>query len=251
MLRGIYTAAAGMLNTQLAVDTMANNVANVNTTGFKARYVQYQAYPEIQMSRIDDEGSQEIGKLTTGVEIIGTPLHFSQGHLQPTGNALDVAVDGDGFLVVQLPNGETGYTRNGSLKLNQQNELTSEGHYKVLDAGGNPITVPENAGKIVIQEDGTISTEAGQSFGKLQMVRFSNPKGLHQLGDSIFKGENPIDVQAAKGGSGFRQGYIERSNTNIVHEMIQSITGMRLYEGLQRTISTQKETLDKAVNEFR
>ena len=82
MLRGIYTAASGMLNTQLAVDTMANNVANVNTTGFKARYVQYQAYPEIQMSRIDDNGSQEIGKLTTGVEIIGTPLHFSQGHLQ-------------------------------------------------------------------------------------------------------------------------------------------------------------------------
>jgi flagellar basal-body rod protein FlgG len=250
MLRGIYTAASGMLNTQLAVDTMANNVANVNTTGFKARYVQYQAYPEIQMSRIDDNGSQEIGKLTTGVEIIGTPLHFSQGHLQPTGNALDVAVDGDGFMVVKLPNGETAYTRNGSLKLNQQNQLTTEGQYPVLDAGGNAITVPEGAGKIVITEDGTLSTEAGQAFGKLQMVRFSNPKGLHQLGNSLFKGDTPIEVQSGKGSS-FKQGYVERSNTNIVHEMIQSITGMRLYESLQRTISTQKETLEKAVNEFR
>jgi flagellar basal-body rod protein FlgG len=250
MLRGIYTAASGMLNTQLAVDTMANNVANVNTIGFKARYVQYQAYPEIQMSRIDDNGSQEIGKLTTGVEIIGTPLHFSQGHLQPTGNALDVAVDGDGFMVVKLPNGETAYTRNGSLKLNQQNQLTTEGQYPVLDAGGNAITVPEGAGKIVITEDGTLSTEAGQAFGKLQMVRFSNPKGLHQLGNSLFKGDTPIEVQSGKGSS-FKQGYVERSNTNIVHEMIQSITGMRLYESLQRTISTQKETLEKAVNEFR
>ena len=250
MLRGIYTAASGMLNTQLAVDTLANNVANVNTTGFKARYVQYQSYPEIQMSRLDDAGPQAIGSLTNGVEIIGTPVHFSQGHLQPTGNALDVGVDGDGFMAVKLPNGETGYTRNGSLKMNQQRELTSEGQYPVLDAGGNAITVPEGAGKIVITEDGTISTEAGQAFGKLQMVRFSNPKGLHQLGDSIFKGENPQDVQAGKGSS-FKQGYVERSNTNIVHEMIQSITGMRLYESLQRTISTQKETLDKAVNEFR
>ena len=250
MLRGIYTAAAGMLNTQLAVDTMANNVANVNTTGFKARYVQYQAYPEIQISRIDDGGSQEIGKLTTGVEIIGTPLHFSQGHLQPTGNALDVAVDGEGFLTVQLPNGETAYTRNGSLKLNENRELISEGQYKVLDLGGNPINIPSNAGKIVIAEDGTISGESGAAIGKLHMVRFSNPKGLHQLGDSLFKGDDPIDAQAGQVSS-FKQGYVERSNTNIVHEMIQSITGMRLYESLQRTISTQKETLDKAINELK
>jgi flagellar basal body rod protein FlgG len=120
----------------------------------------------------------------------------------------------------------------------------------VLDSGGNAITVPEGAGKIVITEDGTLSTEAGQAFGKLQMVRFSNPKGLHQLGNSLFKGDTPIEVQSGKGSS-FKQGYVERSNTNIVHEMIQSITGMRLYESLQRTISTQKETLEKAVNEFR
>jgi flagellar basal-body rod protein FlgG len=250
MLRGIYTAASGMMNLQMATDTLANNIANVNTTGFKSRYVQYQAFPEISVSRVDRSGAPDIGQLTTGVEIVGTPLHFSQGTLQPTGNPLDVAIDGQGFLAVALPNGETGYTRNGNLKLNENRELTIEGQYKVLDRSNNPMVLPPEAKKVVITEDGNVSTEAGQPIGQLRLVRFSNPKGLHAQGDSIFRGDNPIDIENGQGAK-VVQGYVERSNTNVVHEMIQSITGMRLYESLQKSINTQSATLEKAVNDLK
>ncbi len=250
MLRGIYTAASGMTNVQLATDTLANNIANVNTTAYKARYVQYQAYPEIAMSRVDSSGTAEVGKLTTGVEIVGTPLHISQGALQPTANPMDVAIDGDGFFAVELPNGEIGYTRNGKLKLNQANELVVDGGVKILDANGSPIVVQPDYRKLTITEDGTLHTEAGQAFARLKLVRFSNPKGLQAQGDSIYRGENPVDIPPGQGGA-IMQGYIERSNTNVVHEMIQSISGMRLYESLQKSINTQSGTLGKAINELR
>jgi flagellar basal body rod protein FlgG len=249
MLRGIYTAAAGMLSVQVATDTLANNIANVNTTGYKARYVQYQATPETNIAQLSQDSPKAIGTLTTGVEIIGTPVHFSQGHLQPTSNPLDIAIDGEGLFAVQLPNGEEGYTRNGSMRVNDANELVVDGGAKVLNNQNQPIVLPENTKKIVIQEDGTLATEAGQALGKFRLVRFANPKGLHKLGDSIFKGENPIEMQGGKGGR-VMQGYLERSNTNVVHEMIQNITGLRLYESLQRSISTQSKTLEKTINEI-
>jgi flagellar basal body rod protein FlgG len=249
MLRGIYTAASGMLSVQVATDTLANNIANVNTVGYKTRYAQYQASPEISMTRMQNSERKDVGQLTTGVDIIGTPIHFSQGHLQPTANPLDIAIDGDGLLAVELPNGDIGYTRNGSLKINENNELVIEGGAKLLDDNNTPIVMPESVKKLIIQQDGSIRTETGESLAQLRMVTFANLKGLHKLGDSIFTGENPIELTKGQGGR-VMQGYLEGSNTNVVHEMIQNITGLRLYESLQKSISTQSKTLEKTINEI-
>jgi flagellar basal-body rod protein FlgF len=249
MLRGIYTAASGMLSVQVATDTLANNIANVNTVGYKTRYAQYQASPEVSITRMQNNERKQVGELTTGVDIIGTPIHFSQGHLQATANPLDIAIDGDGLFAVQLPSGEIGYTRNGSLKLNQNNELVIEGGAKLLDENNTPIVMPKTLKKVVIQEDGSIRNENGAPLAQLRMVTFSNLKGLHKMGDSIFKGENPIELGKGQGGR-IMQGYLEGSNTNVVHEMIQNITGLRLYESLQKSISTQSKTLEKTINEI-
>jgi len=251
MLRGIYTAASGMMNVQLSTDIMANNLANVNTTGFKASYAQTQAKPEMEVTRIDKAGTKIVGKLTTGVETIGTPIHFSQGHLQSTGNPLDLAIEGDGLFAVQLPDGETGYTRNGTFRIGPDKTLVTSDGLNVLDTGDQPINIAVENGKVTVGEDGTIRSQNGEALGSLKRVRFPNPKGLQKISDSILKGDNPQVIAPTDPGGRVMQGFAERSNTNVVREMIQSITGMRLYEGLQKSISAQNSTLQKAVNEIK
>jgi flagellar basal body rod protein FlgG len=251
MLRGIYTAASGMMNVQLATDVMANNLANVNTTGFKASYAQTQAKPEMELSRLDKTGQQIVGKLTTGVEMIGTPVHFSQGHLQSTENPLDMAIEGDALFAVQLPDGEIGYTRNGAFRVGPNGLLETHEGLPVLGTGNSTLTIPLDKSAVVVNESGTISTTKGVEIGELRRVRFPNPKGLQKVSDSIFRGDNPQEVDGQDLNGRVMQGYVERSNTNVVHEMIQSITGMRLYEGLQKSISAQNATLQKAVNDIK
>lgn len=249
MLRGIYAAAAGMNAVQTATDTLANNLANISTAGFKTRRVQYQAFPEMLMNRLDNGTPAEVGKLNTGVEIAATSVHFTQGTLKQTGNKLDIALEGDGLFEVQLPNGEKAYTRVGAFALDDQRTLVTVEGYPVLNDGDQPITLPQGIGDVTIYPDGGISTDKGENLGVIKRVKFQNPQQLENLGNSLFTTtETPTTLTGGEGGQ-IVQGYLEQSNTNVVSEMMQSMMGLRLYESLQKSISSQSQTLEKAVTE--
>jgi flagellar basal-body rod protein FlgF len=256
MLRGIYTAAAGMNSIQLGTDTMANNLANIGTAGFKTSRVQYQAFPAMLMNRLGKganntggDDNQPIGDLNTGVQVSSTPLNYTQGSLHQTGNPLDVAINGDALFSVKTGNGQTAYTRNGSFTLSDDHQLVTHEGYAVLGTDGNPITIEPDAGELTISAQGVISSLKQGEIGTLQRVKFEDARALVKLSDSLLTGENPQVLAPNEGGT-VQQGFLENSNTNVVGEMIQSITGMRLYETLQRSISTQNATLEKTVNQI-
>jgi flagellar basal-body rod protein FlgG len=245
----MYTAAAGMNAVQLATDTLANNIANVSTTGFKTRRVQFQAFPELLLNKVSKGDAVEIGMLNSGADISSTPVQFTQGTLRQTGNNLDVALEGDGFLQVQLGDGSTAYTRVGSLTLDETKTLvTTEGH-KVIGEGNTPIVLPAGSGNVTIYPDGGISNEAGQALGMIKRVRFPNAQALTNLGDSLFTSTETPETLTGGQGAQLVQGYLEQSNTNVVAEMMQSMMGLRLYESLQKSITSQNQTLEKAVTE--
>jgi flagellar basal-body rod protein FlgF len=252
MLRGIYTAAAGMNAVQLATDTLANNIANVSTTGFKTRRVQYQAFPEMLINRINQDAATPIGTINSGVQIGSTPIHMAQGALRQTGNPLDVAIEGDGLFEVQLGDGSKAYTRVGAFTLNDERTLVTTEGYAVMDTSNQPIVIPARAGNNnpVINEDGSISNTTGETLGTIKRVRFANPKeALSSLGDSLFTSTKTPETLTTQQGGKLVQGFLEQSNTNVVSEMMQSMIGLRLYESLQRSITSQNQTLEKAVTE--
>jgi flagellar basal body rod protein FlgG len=250
MLRGIYTAASGMMGVQLATDTLANNIANVSTTGYKSRRVDFQAFGDMMIHRLEPQKATAIGNVNTGIEIASTPVYFGQGSLRQTGNPLDVAIEGDSLLAVKTEQGQVAYTRNGALTLNRNRELTTTEGYAVLDTNGQAIQFPEQPGEIQINQDGAITLKnTGQELATLQRVRFANPSGLHKLNDSLFIGDQPLAVGKGEGGT-VQQGFLEQSNTNVVSELLQTMTGLRLYEALQKSMTTQNQTLGKAVNDL-
>jgi flagellar basal-body rod protein FlgF len=249
MLRGMYTAAAGMNAVQLATDTLANNLANVSTTGFKTRRVQFQSFPELLINRIGKNTSTDIGSINSGVQISSTPVQFTQGTLRQTGNNLDIALEGDGLLQVQLGNGSMAYTRVGSLTLDGNRTLVTTEGYTVMGEGDRPIVLPSGSSNVTIYPDGGISNDAGETLGMIKRVRFQNPQALTNLGDSLFTSTEPPETLTGGEGAQLVQGYLEQSNTNVVAEMMQSMMGLRLYESLQKSITSQNQTLEKAVTE--
>ncbi len=249
MLRGMYTAAAGMNAVQMATDTLANNLANVSTTGFKTRRVQYQAFPEMLLNRLGTENSNEVGKINSGVQVSRTPVQFSQGTLRQTGNNLDVALEGDGLLEVQLGDGTKAYTRVGSLTRDANKTLVTTEGYTVMGEGDVPIVLPTGSANLTIYPDGGISNDAGESLGVIKRVRFKNSQAFTNLGDSLFTSQEVPETLTGGQGAQLVQGYLEQSNTNVVSEMMQSMMGLRLYESLQKSITSQSQTLEKAVTE--
>ncbi|MFM7389922.1 MAG: flagellar hook-basal body protein [Vampirovibrionales bacterium] len=248
MLRGIYTAASGMNAVQLMTDTMANNLANATTTGFKSRRVDMESFTPITIDRLDKGSNRDIGSLSTGVEISSTPIYFSQGSLRKTDNPLDIAIQGDALFTIEGRNGQTQYTRNGNFTLNDKQELVTGEGLRVLDTSGSPITLPTNVSEIIVGPRGQLKTVGGEDIAQLNLVTFKRPEGLEKVSDSLLWGEEPIPL-AADSKTTVIQGFLEQSNTNMISEMLNSITGMRLYESLQRQITQQNQTLGKAVNE--
>lgn len=252
MIKGLYTAAAGMLSTMVQTDTMANNLANVNTSGFKKNGVNFQSFPELLMKRMDSRGTQEIGSLMSGSKVRSTAVNFDQGGIRQTGNPLDVAIQGDGFFTVQDAEGNTYYTRNGSFTLSPEGILsTLDG--KVVQGEGGSISIPPDATDIKITEEGLISS-GNQVFGRLKIARFADNGILEKYGDTTFQPNDPDAVlpeAAVDDALGYKlfQGSIETSNVNVVAELVNNISGMRLYESLQKNIQMHNQTLGKAVNE--
>lgn len=257
MLRALSTAATGMAAQQLNIDVVANNMANVNTTGFRRSRAEFQDLL-YQNVRAPGGSAGDGARLPTGVQIgqgtrtVSTEAIFSQGQMRQTGSPLDLAIEGAGFFQVTRPNGELAYTRAGNLKTDAEGRLVTVDGFAVEPA----ISIPPDATGVTISADGTISvTQAGQTtsseLGRLQLANFANPAGLQAVGRSLFvptaaSGEATVASPGEEGIGTVAQGFLEGSNVEVVTEMIDLISSQRAYEINQRVIQAADEMLRKA-----
>ncbi len=238
MIRGLYVAAEGMAARQRAQDAIANNLANLNTTGFKADRPAFETIYERQLYRMQGGQAQPVGFLSAGVVVRELYTDFRAGALTTTDNPLDVAIDGEGFFAIQTPQGVR-YTRSGAFQLNAQGVLTTREGYPVVSVNNQPIQVPRNA-QIHIAENGAVLAN-GVSVGQLLIAGgnlLKDPEGF-------FTGAaQPLPNPRVVGGA------LESSNVNMVREMVSMIELIRAYETNQRAIHAHDETLGKAINEL-
>ncbi|GAA6784305.1 flagellar basal-body rod protein FlgG [Helicobacter pylori] len=249
MLRSLYSATSGMLAQQTHIDTTSNNIANVNTTGFKKSRADfndlfYQAMQYAGTNTSNTTLSPDGMEVGLGVRPSAITKMFSQGSPKETENNLDVAITGKGFFQVQLPDGTTAYTRSGNFKLDEQGNLvTSEGYLLIPQ-----ITLPEDTTQVNIGVDGTVSVTQGLQttsnvIGQITLANFVNPAGLHSMGDNLFSitnasGEAIVGNPDSQGLGKLRQGFLELSNVRLVEEMTDLITAQRAYEANSKSIQT-------------
>lgn len=257
MTRAMRTAASGMLAQQFQVDTLANNISNVNTAGFKRNRVNFRALLYSTMREPGSAtGANQINptglQVGSGTEISSSVKVFAQGPLEQTGADLDISVQGEGFFQINLGNGEFRYTRDGSFRQDANGDLVTVDGFR-LDPG---ISINPNASQITIGQDGTVTQfVAGvpSNAGVIQLVRFANPAGLRAEGSNFFSetlSSGPATLGAAgQAGYGFvRQGFLERSNTSIVEELIALIQAQRNYEINSRTIQVSDEMMQQTTS---
>lgn len=259
MFGALTTAATGMEAQQILIDIIANNLSNVNTTGFKKSRADFQdlLYTTVRVAGTSTSAGNENPtgfQIGQGTRAIATQKVFSNGQFKNTQNPLDVAIEGPGFFQVTMPDGTTNFTRNGSLKTDSTGRL--------VDSNGHPldpaITIPSDATSITIGEDGTMSVmQAGQTesqeIGQLQLAIFVNSAGLEAMGNGMYRqttaSGSPIQVVPGEEGAGsLAQGALETSNVKVVEEMIEMITGQRAYELNSKVIQTADNMMRQATN---
>lgn len=244
MLRGLYTAATGMIAESVRTDVIANNVANVNTTGYKKDNAISAEFEAILLKRINDgEEVPVVGQLGRGAFVDQIATIHEQGSTQQTGNTYDLSINGNGFFVIETPQGER-YTRNGSFTRSSTGELVTMNGQRVLDQNGLPVNVPDG-GNVTIGSMGELSVD-NEPITTLGFVDFADHGALLKLGDSLFSAPQQQPIAP----SGFiLQGALETSNVNTVSEMVNLINAYRAYESNSKAVVTQDKLLDKAVNE--
>ena len=252
MLKGMRTAASGMVAQQMNVDNIANNLANVNTTGFKRSKLEFQDVLYQNFRRAGSTtaiGAQVPTNLAIGygTRAVATVRDYTSGDLILTGNPLDLSISGTGFFQIILPDGSFNYTRDGAFKLTAEGRIvTSDGFFLEPE-----ITIPQDATQISIGIDGEVTVllvgeDIPQSLGQLELARFINPAGLTAVGRNLFTISSasglPIVGNPSRDGLGkIDQGYLELSNVKVVDEMVNMIVAQRAYEINSRTIKTSDE----------
>lgn len=261
MIRSLYSAATGMISQQKNIDTIANNIANANTAGFKKNRAEftdliYQTMKYAGSSTSTTTISPTGIQIGLGSKLASTAKIFEIGSLKETGNDLDLAITGEGFFAITLPDGSEAYTKNGSFKINGEGLMTTSEGYLL-----NPqITIPANVTDVNIGEDGTVSILEGNSkapsqVGQILITSFVNQAGLHAIGGTMFQetvaSGAPVPGIAGTNGLGqTRQGFIELSNVKLVNEMTDLIAGQRAYEANSKAITTSDEML-QTVNQLK
>jgi flagellar basal-body rod protein FlgG len=248
----LFTSATGMEAQQKQLNTISNNLANANTTGFKRAKIEFQ---DMLYQQTRDAGAQSGDgnllptqvEMGNGTQVVSTSRVFTQGTLRETSSQMDLALDGQGFLEIQLPNGETAYTRDGALKIAADGRVTTSNGYPVLS---NFNTIPSGAETITITPTGDVSvrTAAGVQNFRIQIARFNNPAGLRSIGGNIYveteASGNPETGNPTENGFGrVLQGFLESSNVNVVEEMVNMITAQRAYEINSKAIQASDEML--------
>jgi flagellar basal-body rod protein FlgG len=256
MIRSLWIAKTGMDAQQTQLDTISNNLANVGTTGFKSSRVAFEdlLYQNLRQSGANSSQQTQLPtglQIGTGVMPVATEMNFTQGNLQQTGNQFDLAINGQGFFQVQMPDGTTQYTRDGSFQISSTGQLVTASGFPVTPA----ITVPTGAQTVTIGQDGTVTvTLAGKAtpttIGTLQLANFVNPPGLQANGQNLFQetassGTPQPNVPGTNGLGTLQQGYIETSNVNVVSELVNMIQTQRAYEMNSKSIQTADQMLSK------
>lgn len=251
MIKGLYTVAAGMNLQSQKMDVISNNLANVNTTGYKKDRAITSSFSEVLITRLNDmqnhvPNNGTIGTMSLGAKIDEIYTEFSQGSVVSTGEAVDVAIQGSGFFVVQTPAGEA-YTRDGNFIINSDGGIVTTEGYAVMGQDG-PLQLGEDflstSGNIVINDRGELYVNS-EFIDVIDIANFENTRELTKLGDNLFQSTgNRIDFEGS-----LLQGYVETSNVNPVTAMVDMITVSRAYEANQKMLQTQDSLLDKAVNE--
>jgi len=257
MMRALFTAASGMIAQQYNIDTISNNLANVNTTGFRNNLAHFQdlIYQQLRSPGTPVGASQiAVGQdVGLGVKIGSSEKQFTQGTLQQTSNPLDLAIEGDGFFQVTLPDGTSAYTRDGSFKHDSNGSIvTADGYFL------NPqITIPAAATSVSVGQDGTVSAQipgqtAPQTLGQITLVRFSNPAGLNPEGQNLFvqtaaSGAPSISAPGLNGAGTIQGGYLEQSNVSVVTEIVNLIIAQRAFEANSKAVTTSDQVLSTAV----
>ena len=251
MTIGIDAAAKGMNGIMTLNDVLANNLANINTTGFKKSNVAFKNFQDILVNQIGTSGNKQAqyGKVSAGSVVDSATIDFQQGVIKNTGNPLDLAINGDGFFEVKTPAG-TAYTRNGSFIIGDKGQITTIDNYPLMGEKG-PITLDlknKQVKDIQIDAQGRIQLD-GNEVAKIKIVDFKNKNSLQQEGASLFvpsNGQNPVPVNTAK--SSVVQGSLEDSNANSIETMVNSLKGMRIYDSLAKTIETSNKTLMRDID---
>lgn len=256
MITALYSAATGMEAQETNINVIANNLANVNTTGFKRSRANFQDLLYHNERAVGSSASADT-QVPTGIQVgLGTRTAsvgkvYTSGDLEQTGSDLDLAIKGDGFFQVEMPDGETAYTRDGSLKKDSEGRLVT--------ADGNPvvpeIVIPENATKVAVGNDGTVTAyldaeSQGTEIGELELARFGNPSGLKSIGgnlqlESAASGSPILGAAGTDGFGSIAQGFLENSNVSIMQEMINLISGQRAYEINSKAVKASDEILQQ------
>jgi flagellar basal-body rod protein FlgG len=254
MNRSLYIAATGMNAQQAQMDVISNNLANVSTNGFKGSRAVFEdlMYQTLRQPGANSTQETELpsgSQVGTGVQQVATERLFTQGNMQQTGNSKDVAINGNGFFQVQMPDGTINYTRDGSFQTNSQGQLVTASGYQVIPA----ITIPVNATSMTIASDGVVSITVpgstnNQTVGTLQLATFITPAGLQSNGENLFSetassGTPNVAAPGSNGSGTLNQGYVEASNVNVVQELVNMIQTQRAYEINSKAVTTSDQML--------
>jgi flagellar basal-body rod protein FlgG len=256
MIRSLWIAKTGLDTQQTKMDVISNNLSNVSTTGFKR---QRAVFEDLLYQTIRQPGAQSSEQTTlpsglqlgTGSRPVATERIFTQGNLEQTSNTKDIAINGNGFFSVQMPDGTLSYTRDGSFQTDVNGQLVTSSGYVIQP----PITIPANATSITVSKDGIVSvTQPGNTnnvqVGNMQLTLFANPAGLQSTGENLFvettaSGAPIVSTPGLNGAGTLNQGYVETSNVNVAEELVNMIQTQRAYEINSKAISTSDQMLAK------
>jgi flagellar basal-body rod protein FlgG len=255
MIRSLWIAKTGMEGQQSKLDAISNNLANVGTYGYKRGDVVFEDLM-YQNLRTAGASTSEQTQLPTGLQVglgvraAATTRNFSQGALQQTGNNFDLAIQGNGFFQITLPDGTTGYTRDGAFQVDANGQLVTKNGYAVQPG----ITIPANALSVSVANDGTVTattpgnTATPQSLGQIQLASFVNPAGLEARGQNLYletaaSGTPNTGAPDSDGLGSLQQGFVEGSNVNVVEELVSMIATQRAYELNSKAIQTSDQML--------
>ena len=256
MLRSLWISKTGMEAQQLQLDSISNNLANVATNGYKKSHAQFEdlIYQNLRQSGAASSDQTQLPsglQVGLGVRPVATARDFTQGSLQQTGNNFDVAISGNGFFQVTMPDGTTAYSRDGSFKVDANGQLVTSNGYSIQPG----ITIPPQAQNVTIAADGTVTVTlpgqaSPQSLGQLQLSNFANVAGLDPKGENLYmetaSSGTPTSGSPGTNGLGkLQQGFVETSNVNVVEELVSMITTQRAYELNSKAIQTSDQMLQR------
>ena len=256
MINSLWISKAGMEAQQMQLDVISNNLANVSTNGFKKSHAVFEdlMYQNLRQagSNTSEESTLPTGlQVGLGVRTVATSRNFSQGNLQQTSNNFDVAVQGNGFFQLTMPDGTIGYTRDGAFQIDNQGRMVNSNGLQLVSG----ITVPPNATNVAVAADGKVTatipgTVTPQAIGTITLASFINPAGLDPKGQNIYaetaaSGQPTVGTANANGMGSLMQGFVETSNVNVVQELVTMIQTQRAYEMNSKAIQTSDQMLQK------